>query len=286
MSPLFAAEPTAADRSEDRYVEIGSARIAYRVVGRIDRAPLLMLQRFRGTMDHWDPLLLDALARERRVIVFDNVGVGASTGEVPPSIQAMAVAADAFIDAIGEDEIDVLGWSMGGAVAQHLALAHPGRIRRLVLAATGPGGVKDAPPLPAQVWQVAAKPENNDDDFLYLFYADGERSREAGRASLARLVPRLERSHSAVSADGVRRQIAAIQAFGDGRDAARPRLAEIAHPALVASGARDIMVHPYSTFVLSQELRDAELVLYPDAGHAFLFQHAERFARRVLEFLR
>jgi pimeloyl-ACP methyl ester carboxylesterase len=283
--PAHRHDAETASDAIDRFLTVGADRVAYRVIGRDDHPVLLLLQRFRGTMDEWDPLFLDALARGRRVIVFDSPGVGASTGTVPPSIEGMAARAWELVDALGLGELDVLGWSMGGTVAQRMALMRPHGVRRLVIAASGPGGVADAPPPPARALQVSVKPANDDDDFLYLFYAESEASRRAGRASQARIARRLRQSRSVVSGDNVRQQLAAIKAWTEGRDAARPRLGEIAIPTLVASGARDIMVHPYSTFVLSQELPNAELILYADAGHAFLFQHAEAFAQRVLAFL-
>jgi pimeloyl-ACP methyl ester carboxylesterase len=259
---------------------------AYRRFGRADGVPLVLFQRFRGTMDHWDPALIDILARERTVIVFDNAGVGASSGEVAPDLAGAAKSAAAFIDALGLEKIDALGWSMGGAVLQLLALERPELVRRLVLAGTGPGGVAEAPRPPEKVWQVAAKPVNDDEDFLYLFFTESAASREAGLASLRRLDRRLASSRAAVKPESWKNQAGAIAAWGMGRNSAYARLGEIGAPVLVANGAHDVMVHAYNSYAMAQKLPNARLLLYPDAGHGFLFQYAEAFGNEVLAFLR
>jgi len=274
------------DEIPTQTLQAGGVRYAYRRFGRSAGVPLVLFQRFRGTIDHWDPALLEILAQERPLIVFDNAGVGASTGEVAPDIAGAAQSAAAFIDALGLAQIDALGWSMGGTVVQQLALDRPALVRRLVLAGTGPGGVAGAPPAPPKVWQVAAKPVNDDEDFLYLFFTDSAASRAAGIASLRRLDRRLGSSHAVVKPEAWQRQAGAIAAWAMGKASAYPRLAEITAPVLVANGAHDVMVHAYNSYAMSQKLPNARLVLYPDAGHGFLFQYAEAFGREVVEFLR
>lgn len=272
--------------ADDRYLDVPSARIAYRSFGSARGVPLVLCQRFRGTMDHWDPALLDILGGERPVLIFDSLGVGSSSGQTPDSISGMAQAAAAFIDRLGFSQVDLLGWSMGGAVCQQVALDRPELVRRLVLAGSGPGGVAEAPRAPDRVWQVASKPENDDADFLYLFFSELEPGREAGIASLRRLDKRLLTSNSAVKPESIMAQFAALRAWGEGKGNALPRLGEIAMPVLVANGVNDIMVHAYNSYVLSQRLPDAQFILYPKAGHGFLFLHHESFGRHVLEFLR
>lgn len=231
------------DEIPDRAVEAHGVRYAYRRFGAASGVPLVFFQRFRGTMDHWDPALLEVIAQERPVIVFDNAGVGASTGEVAADIAGAARSAAAFVDALGLQQIDAIGWSMGGAVAQQLALDRPALVRRLVLTGTGPGGVAEAPRAPDKVWQVAAKPVNDDEDFLYLFFTDSQTSRAAGLASLRRLDRRLAASRAAVKPESWKNQAAAIAAWGLGNHSAYPRLTEITAPVLVANGAHDVMVH-------------------------------------------
>jgi pimeloyl-ACP methyl ester carboxylesterase len=274
------------DEIPTQTLDAGGVRYAYRRFGRSAGVPLVLFQRFRGTIDHWDPALLEAIAQERPLIVFDNAGVGTSTGEVAPDIAGAAQSAAAFIDALGLAQIDALGWSMGGTVVQQLALDRPALVRRLVLAGTGPGGVAGAPPAPEKVWQVAAKPVNDDEDFLYLFFTASPASRDAGLASLRRLDRRLASSQAVVKAESWQRQAGAIAAWAMGKHSAYPRLAEITQPVLVANGAHDVMVHAYNSYAMSQKLPNARLVLYPDAGHGFLFQYPQAFGREVVDFLR
>ena len=274
------------DEIPTRTIEADGVRFAYRRFGVERGVPLVLFQRFRGTMDHWDPALLEVIAGERTVIVFDSAGVGASSGEVAPDIAGAAQFAARFVDALGLKQIDALGWSMGGTVVQQLALDRPGLIRRLVLAGTGPGGVAEAPRAPDKVWQVAAKPVNDDEDFLYLFFTDSAASRDAGLASLRRLDRRLAASQAAVKPASWQRQAGAIAAWGMGQNSAYPRLAEITAPVLVANGMHDVMVHAYNSYAMAQRLPNARLVLYPDAGHGFLFQYAEDFGAEVNRFLR
>lgn len=272
-------------RAVTKHVDVGDANLAWREFGHSDGTPLVMLHRFRATMDHWDPDLLDALAQGRRIVLLDSAGVGFSSGHVPETIAGMADVVARFMKALGIDRADLLGWSMGGAVALSLALNYPAVVRRLILAGTGPGGVPESPRAPDKVWQVAGKPKNSDDDFLYLFFTDSTASRDAGLASLRRLDRRLVKSAAVVSSEGVRRQAAAIAAWGQGQGSAFARLGEINVPVFVANGSHDIMVHAYNSYIMSQRLSNASLTLYPDSGHGFLFQYPHRFARDVLEFL-
>lgn len=269
-----------------RFVEANGVRFAYRRFGARGGVPLVFLNRFRGTIDHWDPALLDVIAAERQVIVFDSAGVGSSSGSAAPDIAGAARYAASFIEALGLAQVDVLGWSMGGAITQQLALDRPALVRRIVLAGTGPGGVAEAPRAPEKVWQVATNPVNDDEDFLYLFFADTPTSREAGRASLQRIARRLDVSHAVVKPETWQRQAGALAAWGMGKDSAYKRLGEITAPALVANGSSDVMVHAYNSYAMWLRLPDARLILYPDSGHGFLFQYADAFGRAVNEFLR
>jgi pimeloyl-ACP methyl ester carboxylesterase len=273
------------EKAETRFLDLGDVRFAYRLFGSADGTPLVLCQRFRATMDHWDPAFLDVLAAARPVIVFDNAGIGFSTGRAADSVAGMAATAASLIEAIGYERVDMLGWSLGGTVAQQLALDRPQLVRRLVLAGTSPGGVPDSPRAPDKVWQVAGKPVNDDEDFLYLFFTESAASRELGLASLRRLDRRLLGSRAAVAPESIQRQVAAIGAWGAGKNSAYDRLHEIKAPTLVANGVHDIMTHAYNSYVISQRVPAAQLILYPDAGHGFLFQYPEQFGKHVLEFL-
>jgi pimeloyl-ACP methyl ester carboxylesterase len=274
-----------ANTAPTKHIRVDGVDVAYRRLGPTQGLPLLLLQRFRGTLDHWDPVFLNGLAMMRPVILFDSLGVGRTAGATPTDVAGMADFAAAFLDALDVPQVDALGWSMGGAVAQALAIRHPTRVRRLVVAGSGPGGVPDAPQAPAKVWEVAGKAVNDDDDFLYLFFPDTPSAQAAGKRHLARLGRRVEPFGPQVNALSATAQLQALGKWAKGLDSAYARLPELTHPTLVANGAHDIMVHAYNAYVMSQRMPNAELALYPDAGHGFLFQHAERFARRVHEFL-
>ncbi|WP_093647773.1 alpha/beta fold hydrolase [Paraburkholderia aspalathi] len=266
-----------------QYIETPSGRLAYRVDGSPDAEPLLLIQRFRGVIDQWDPEFVEKLAAHRRVIRFDSAGVGRSEGDAPPTVTATAEIALEFLDALKIDVIDVFGWSLGGYVGQAMALRSPARVRRLVIAGSGPGGVTDGAKRHPRVNEIALKESIDDEDYLFLFFADSETSRAAGRAYLARVAA--ENDGPATKMPSVMNQLKAIVNWTNGGDAARPRLKELSMPILVANGVTDVMVPTYGSFVISQEAPNAKLVLYPDSGHGFLFQHIEDFTQEVLAFL-
>jgi pimeloyl-ACP methyl ester carboxylesterase len=142
------------DTAPAQYAEGGGIRFAYRRLGIPGRPPVVFFQHFMGTLDDHDPALSDAFATDREVILFDNAGVASSTGTVPGTIEVMARDAISFTDALGLTTIDVVGHSMGGLVAQEVALARPDLVRRLVLAGTGPRGGEGTGALPAWVAEL------------------------------------------------------------------------------------------------------------------------------------
>lgn len=271
-----------ADLAETRSIDGASTRFFYRRFGPQSGVPLVLALRFRGTLDHWDPAFLDVLASERDVIIFDNRGTGRSSGTAPDTIQGLAEGMHEFLDALGLHRVDLLGWSLGGFVVQVATLLRPDRVRRLIVAGSGPGRYPGMPLASEKVWQIASKPVNDDEDFLYLFFPGNDRGRQAGLVSLRRLDTRLTVSHAAVAPEVVRAQLAAIGSIGSG---SWERLEEMTLPVLVANGMHDIMVSSAASYALAQKLPSAKLLLYSDAGHAFLFQHAEDFGREVLAFL-
>ncbi|MDG4811154.1 alpha/beta hydrolase [Micromonospora sp. WMMD1120] len=244
--------------------------------------PLVLAMRFRGTMDHWDPTLLDALAAHHDVIVFDNVGTAASTGEAPASIEGLADGLLGFVEALGLDRVDLLGWSMGGYVVQTAALQLPERIRRLVVAGSGPGAAPGVERMTPEIMQIATRSTNDDEDYLRLFFPSDPDARDRGLASLRRLDARLNESGAVVAADTVRRQLAVIQGVGT---TIWDRLDQLTLPVLLATGVQDVMISAYGNFLMAQRLPNARLVIYSDAGHGFLFQHVEEFAEDVHRFL-
>jgi pimeloyl-ACP methyl ester carboxylesterase len=272
----------AADQAETHYVTTDTATYAYRRLGPAGGVPLVMVLRFRGTIDHWDPALLEALAAERDVFVFDNRGLGHSTGAPADSVEGLADGVIDFLGALGLREVDLLGWSLGGYVSQGVALRRPGLVRRLVIAGSGPGGaVPDMPRMSAKTWQTATKPENADDDFLYLFFPDDASGRAAGLRSLRRLDARLRDAKPGVTPAALAAQMRAAATFAGYWD----RIEELTLPILLANGAHDVMIDAWGSWAMSQKLPNTKLVIYGDAGHGFLFQHAEDFGREVLTFL-
>ena len=267
-----------------RFAETSFSQIAYRIDGDVDGIPLLLAQRYRATIDDWDPRFIAALASGRRVIRFDNAGVGRSSGsEVPDNVAAMAEVAVALIDALGLDKVDLLGWSLGGYVAQMVALNAPDRVRRLVIAGSGPGAVPEGPAQHPHVKEVVTKDVLDDEDFLFLFFPDTAEGRAAGRAHLDLIA--VDATGPAVTMSAALQQRKAIVSWTKGEPSARARLAELTMPTLVANGTSDVMVPAYGSYVISQDAPNAKLVLYPRSGHAFLFQLIDAFVGEVQRFL-
>lgn len=266
--------------TRNHWLPTSHGRLAVREDGPQGGIPLVLLQRFRGTLDDWDPAFIQAIAAERRVIRFDSAGIGRSEGRVPDSIAGMAAVAAEVIGALGLPQADVLGWSLGGVVAQQLALDAPHLVRRLVVAGSSPGGITDGPQPHPRVPQVMTRGINDAPDFLFLFYPETETAVAAGKASLARIAAQADIG-PAVTAEAFMAQVKAISAWPGVLHRAR----ELRLPMLVANGAHDVMLPAYRSYVLSQQAPDARLVLYPDAGHAFLFQEIEDFAAQLDLFL-
>ena len=263
-----------------QWLETANGRLAYRLDGPEGGIPLLLLQRFRGTMDDWDPAFIAAISVDRRVIRFDSAGIGRSEGQVPETIAGMAAVAAGVVAQLGLTQVDVLGWSLGGVVAQQFTLDFPHLVRRLIVAGSSPGPVADGPQQHPRVPQVMTKSENDDEDFLFLFYPETDNAVAHGRASLARIRAQADLGPK-TSALGFMGQVKAISTW----PGVLHRVNELRLPVLVANGAHDVMLPAYRSYVLSQQAPDAKLILYPDAGHAFLFQVIDDFAREIDQFL-
>jgi pimeloyl-ACP methyl ester carboxylesterase len=272
-------------------VDLDGARIAYRSIGNRADVPLLLLNRFRGTMDDWDPALIDRIASERQVLMFDQPGFARSAGTAPQSLSAFAANTAGLVRALGYRRVDVLGFSMGGTLALQFALDHPDLLRRLIVAGSGPGYVPEPTATLSvaekdQVWPVATKPVNVDADFLFLFFESTPSSQAAGSAYLKRLRERPDAFTKVVDAAAWQAQLRSAMALGSASTSLLPKLSAISHPTLVANGKRDIMVSTYASFAMAQAMPNARLVVYPDSGHGFLFQSPDDFADEVLRFLR
>ncbi|AJY45839.1 alpha/beta fold hydrolase [Martelella endophytica] len=263
-----------------RHAETRHGRIAWQASGPEGGLPLVLFQRFRGTMDDWDPAFITGLSANRRVIRFDSAGIGRSGGQVPETVAGMAAVAADFLVTINLAQIDLLGWSLGGAIAQQFALDFPHMVRRLIVAGSSPGPIADGPQPHPRVASVMTRPENGEDDFLFLFYPETDCAVSAGRASLSRVLGQRARGPR-VTAESFVRQVKAISAWPGILHRAR----ELKLPVLVANGAHDVMIPAYRSYVLSQTAPDAKLLLYPDAGHAFLFQEIDDFVAEIERFL-
>lgn len=279
--------PFLADTAENLWVDAPSARFTYRRTGPRGGVPLVLLNRVRATIDWWDPQLLDLLAADHDVIVFDNLGTGYTTGQPRDSVEGLADGTIEFIEALGLTQVDLLGWTLGGTVAQHVTLSRPDLVRKLVMAAASPGGQVPGAPAPSdRIRATMTKPEVTPDDLVYLFFPETDTGRAAGHAHLARVSTRLAAGGPGVSEAAGTGQLTAI-----GRNASVPfdqvqaSLRTITQPVLYATGMQDAMISALAAYTAVQHLPHATLVGYSDAGHAFLFQHAEDFTAQVTTFL-
>jgi len=257
---------------------------AYRQLG--DGAvPLVLLQHFRGNLDYWDPPLIDALASTRRVITFDNTGVGGSTGTTPDTIEQMARDAIAFLDALELDRVDVLGYSIGSFVAQEMALIRPALSRYVVLASSAPKGAPGMHGWAPEVIDAVGQPQPNPDGYLDVFFAKSPSSRQAGQQTLQRIFGRTNDPDQQTTWQTRLAQYDAVCAWGIPDPPLLQRLGAIRHPVFVANGDSDPMILPRYSYILAGLIPDARVKIYPDSAHGFLFQHHAEFAADVENFL-
>jgi pimeloyl-ACP methyl ester carboxylesterase len=258
---------------------------AYRDLGAGD-VPLVLLQHFRGNLDNWDTALVDALASRRRVLAFDNVGVAATTGRTPNTIEAMAHGAIAFLEALDIQRVDLLGFSIGSFIAQEIALIRPDLLRRVVLASSAPQGAAGMHGWAPEVIAAVGQPETSPEGYISVFFAPTDTSREAGAQAAGRIFGARTTDRDAPTAWQTRlAQYDAVCAWGIPDHSLLQRVAAIDLPVFVANGDSDPMILPRYSYLLAGLLPDARLTIYPDAAHGFLFQHHERFAADVHAFL-
>jgi pimeloyl-ACP methyl ester carboxylesterase len=269
------------------YARANGETYAYRRFGNKSSLPLLCLQHFTGTLDNWDPAVTDSLASGREVILFDNAGVGRSSGEVPKTIAGMARHAQAFLDALGISVSDVLGYSLGGMVAQQIALDRPSLFRRIVLVGTAPRGGEDIMHVEKpSLARYMSDPELTGYKRLKkLFFADTPSSQAAGDAFIARLEQRRDDRDLPSSAQIAAAQIAAFREWERYTGERFAELRNIKHPVLVVNGIYDAMIPVSNSYWLSSNLPNAVLMTYPDSGHGSLFQFHESFTGQTAEFL-
>jgi pimeloyl-ACP methyl ester carboxylesterase len=256
---------------------------AYRDLGPKTGVPVVFLTHLAAVLDNWDPRVVDGIAARRRIITFDNRGVGASTGSTPDTIEAMANDAITFIRALGLDQVDLLGFSMGGMIAQVIARDEPQLVRRLILAGTGPAGGEGIDQVTAISIRDAIRGLLTfQDPKQFLFFTRTPNGRQAGKEFLARLRERTRNRDKAISLRSFRAQLKAIHRWGLAQPA---DLSVIRQPVLVANGESDRMVPTKNSVDLARRLPHSELVIYPDAGHGGIFQFHRQFVEQALAFL-
>jgi pimeloyl-ACP methyl ester carboxylesterase len=263
---------TYADASARRVAAGNAIEYAYRDLGE-GAVPLVLLQHFRGNLDNWDPALVDALAADRRVVAFDNVGVGATTGRTPNTVEAMAHDAIAFLEAMEFQRVDVLGFSIGSFVAQEIALIRPDLLRRVVLASSAPQGAAGMHGWAPEVIGAVGAPEPNPQGYLDVFFAATTTSREAGRQAAGRIFGRTTGRDEPTTWQTRQAQYDAVCAWGTPNHALLQRVAAIELPVFVANGDSDPMILPRYSYLLAGLLPYARLKIYRDSAHGFLFQH-------------
>lgn len=258
---------------------------AYRQLGPDGGRPLVLLQHFRGNLDNWDPALVDALAAGRRVVVFDNVGVGGTSGTTPSSIAEMAQDAIAFLDSLNVPEVDLLGFSIGSFVAQEMALIRAAMVRRIVLASAAPQGAPGMHGWAPDIIDAVGRPQVEAEGVLDAFFRDTPTSRQAGVEFLKRLGLRSAGRDEPTTWQTRNAQYDAVLKWGTPDFGMLQRLSVVQQPVFVANGDDDRMILPWYSYLLSSLLPNAEVKLYPDSAHGFLFQHSADFAADVLAFL-
>ena len=266
-----------------RTIAVGGVPFAYRELGPDSGVPVIFLHHLMAVLDDWDPRVIDGIAAQRRVIAFDNRGVGASGGSVPLTIEAMGSDAIAFIHALGFKQVDLFGFSLGGGVAQMIALQAPDLVRRMVIAGTGPrggGGIDEINKIAVIAYLKAALTLSDPRNFL--FFPRNPEGKRAAKDYFSRLKERKENRDKPISLQARRAQLKAIKNAGL---SAPDDLSLITQPVFIANGDRDLMVDSRHSADMARRLPNSQLTIYPDSGHGGVFQHHRTFVPAVLDFL-
>jgi len=271
------------ENAATKSVDVNGTNFVYREIGKAGGIPLVLLHHLTAVLEDWDPRVVDGLAAKRHVIVFDNRGVGGSGGLTPKTVEEMARDAVAFIGALGFSKVDLLGFSLGGFVSQVIAQQQPGLVRKIILAGTGPAGGEGIANVGAVLQDAFGKAgAANKHPKQFLFFTQTSNGQAAADDFLRRLKERTKELDASVSNETVQAQLAAIHAWGQG-DART--LGTVQHPVLVVNGDDDVMVPPLNSFELARRLPNAQLSIFPDAGHGGIFQHHAVFVQQALAFL-
>lgn len=283
MNTLNEPVITSYAKAPARTVSTGGVSYAYRELGPKGGIPVVFFVHLAATLDNWDPRIIDPIAKNRHVITFNNQGVGASTGQVPDSIEAMAEDAYTFIRALGYDRIDVFSFSLGGMVAQALVAKHPELVRKLVLTGTGPKGGKDMHKvIGTTYYDIFRAALTRSDAKEFLFFNRDAAGKQAGKAFVKRLEERTADRDAPITIKAFQTQLAAIKKWGLGTPT---DLSKITQPTLIANGDNDRMVPSVLSEDLHRRINGSELIIYPGSGHGGIFQFHDRFAPVAVEFL-
>ncbi|MFB6396491.1 alpha/beta fold hydrolase [Polymorphospora lycopeni] len=274
---------TAYKNAPARTITAGGVTYAYRELGPKGGIPVIFLVHLAATLDNWDPRIVDPIAKSHHVIAFDNQGVGASTGEVPDTIEAMADDAVTFIKALGFDKVDIFSFSLGGMIAQALVVKYPELVRKLVLTGTGPKGGKNIDKVARTTYldMLRAKLTRSDPK-EFLFFNRNATGKPAARAFVNRLNERTVDRDAPISVKAFRTQLKAIKKWGRSTPA---DLSKITQPTLIANGDNDRMVPSILSEDLHHRIAGSELIIYPDSGHGGIFQFHDKFAPAAVDFL-
>jgi pimeloyl-ACP methyl ester carboxylesterase len=248
--------------------------------------PIVLLQHFRGNLDNWDPALVEAVASHRRVVAFDNIGVGGTNGTTPNTVEQMAADTMSFLDAMGLDRVDILGFSIGSFIAQEIALTRPALVRNLILASSAPKGAAGMHGWARWVIDAVGKPELDPAGYLKVFFAESASSQQAGQQALQRMFTKPSGFDQPTSWQTRQAQYDAVCTWGMPNHALLQRLSAIQHRVFIANGESDPMILPHFSHLLAGLIPGAEIKIYPDSAHGFLFQHHAEFAADVEQFLR
>jgi pimeloyl-ACP methyl ester carboxylesterase len=266
-----------------RTISVGDVTYAYRELGPKGGVPVIFFVHLAATLDNWDPRIIDPIAKDHHVIAFDNRGVGASTGEVPDSVEAMADDAYAFIRALGFDQVDVFSFSLGGMVAQALVVKHLDLVRKLILTGTGPAGGKDIDKVAGITYlDILRATLTRSDPKEFLFFNRNAAGKRAARAFVHRLKERTVDRDAQVSIKTLQTQLKAIQKWGRSAPA---DLSRVTQPTLIANGDNDRMVPSVLSEDLHRRITGSDLIIYPDSGHGGIFQYHDQFAPVAIAFL-
>ena len=266
-----------------RTIAAGGVTFAYRELGPKTGVPVIFFVHLAGTLDNWDPAVIDPIAAKHHVITFDNRGVGASSGAVPDTIEAMAEDAVTFIKALGFDKVDIFSFSLGGMVAQALALRHPELVRKLILTGTGPAGGTGIDKVAGTTYYDTLRATlTRQDPKEFLFFNRDTTGKRAARAFVERLKERTVGRDANISIKAFQTQLKAIKRWGRSTPA---DLSAITQPTLIANGDHDRMVPSVLSEDLHRRIPGSELIIYPDSGHGGIFQYHDKFVPVALDFL-